>query len=278
MAARELDAGTNPGQVFGSMLRFYRARAGLSQEQLGALIHFSPDQVSKVENGLRSPTREFIGACDGLAQLGTGGALGELRDRLDGYFRQRAFPGWFATWAEYEPRAAALRWYESLVVPGLLQTAGYARAVLRTRVGSTDEQIEEMVAARLERQAVLDRDAPPTLWVVVDEGVLRRPVGGPVVMAEQLRHLAETAQRPNLVVQVIPAGAGAHEGLRGPFMIADFPDAPSVAWQDAAVFGQLIDDANGIASLMAMWDTLKSEALPRPASLALMEEAAKTWT
>jgi transcriptional regulator with XRE-family HTH domain len=250
-AARELDAGTNPGQVFGSMLRFYRARAGLSQEQLGALIHFSPDQVSKVENGLRSPTREFIAACDGLAQLGTGGALGELRDRLDGYFRQRAFPGWFATWAEYEARASALRWYESLVVPGLLQTGEYARAVLRTRVGSTDEQIEEMVAARLERQAVLDRDAPPTLWVVLDEGVLRRPVGGPLVIGGQLGHLAAMAGRP---------------------------DAPSVAWQDAAVFGQLIDDANGIASLMAMWDTLKSEALPRPASLALMEEAAKTWT
>lgn len=278
MAARELDAGTNPGQVFGSMLRFYRTAAGLSQEQLGALIHFSPDQVSKVENGQRSPTREFISACDGLAQLGTGGALGELRDRLDGYFRQRAFPGWFATWAEYEARASALRWYESLVVPGMLQTADYARAVLRTRAGSSDEQIEEMVAARLERQDVLDRDDPPTLWVVVDEGVVRRPVGGPAVMGDQLGHLTAMAERPNIVIQVIPAGAGAHEGLRGPFMIADFADAPSVAWQDAAVFGQLIDDANGIASLMAMWDTLKSEALPRPASYALMEEAAKTWT
>lgn len=181
-------------------------------------------------------------------------------------------------WTEFEARAVALRWYESLVVPGLLQTPEYARAVLRTRAGASDEQIEEMVAGRLERRAILDREFPPTLWVVLDEGVIRRPVGGPLVMAEQLGHLASMARRPNIVVQVIPVAAGAHEGLRGPFMIADFDDAPSVAWQDAAVFGQLVEDANGIASLMAMWDTLKSEALPRSASLALMEEAAKTWS
>ena len=268
----------SPRQVFGSMLRFYRSRAGLSQEQLGALIHFSADQVSKVENGLRSPTREFITACDACPELRAGGALGELRERLDGYFRQRAVPGWFAHWADYEARAMALRWYESLVVPGLLQTPDYARAVLRTRVGASDEQIEEMVAARMERQAVLDRDFPPTLWVVLDEGVLRRPVGGPPVMAGQLKQLADMARRPNIVIQAIPVSAGAHEGLRGPFMIADFEDAPSVAWQDAAVFGQLVDDVSGIASLMAMWDTLKSEALPRSASVALMEDAAKTWT
>jgi Domain of unknown function (DUF5753) len=152
------------------------------------------------------------------------------------------------------------------------------RTGARCRVGASDEQIDEMVVARIERQAVLDRDFPPTLWVVMDEGVLRRPVGGPLVMAGQLKHLAEMAQRPNIVIQVIPISAGAHEGLRGPFMIADFEDAPSVAWQDAAVFGQLVEDVNGIAFLMAMWDTLKSEALPRSASRALMEDAAKTWT
>jgi hypothetical protein len=94
----------------------------------------------------------------------------------------------------------------------------------------------------------------------------------------QLSHLLDMARRPNIVIQVIPVAAGAHEGLRGPFMIADFEDAPSVAWQDAAVFGQLVEDANAIASLMAMWDTLKSEASPRSASLALIEEAVKTWT
>jgi transcriptional regulator with XRE-family HTH domain len=260
------------------MLRFYRARSGLSQEQLGALIHFSADQVSKVETGLRTPTREFIATCDACPELGTAGALGELRERLDGYFKQRAYPGWFAHWTDYEARATALRWYESLVVPGLLQTPDYAHAVLRTRVGASDEQIDEMVTARIERQTVLERDYPPTLWVVLDEGVLRRPVGGPTVIAGQLRHMLGMAQRPNIVIQVIPATAGAHEGLRGPFMIADFADAPSVAWQDAAVFGQLIEAADGIASLMVMWDTLKSEALPRSASQALMEEAAKTWT
>jgi hypothetical protein len=114
--------------------------------------------------------------------------------------------------------------------------------------------------------------------VVIDEGVLRRPVGGPAVMGEQVRYLIEAAQRPNIVIQVIPLEIGAHEGLRGPFVIADFEDGLSLAWQDAAVFGQLVDVPSGISSLMAMWDTLKSEALSRPASLELMEEVAKTWT
>jgi transcriptional regulator with XRE-family HTH domain len=274
VVVRERDTKMSPRQVFGAMLRFYRTRARLSQEQLGALIHFSGDLVGKIENGQRSPTQEFTTACDAVAELATDGALGELRERLDSYFKQGVFPGWFH-WPEHESRATTLRWYEPLLVPGLLQTHGYAQALFRTRVGVTDEQIEEMVAARMDRQAVLSRDRPPTLWVVLDEGVIRRQVGGPSVMAEQLSHLIDMMRRPNIVVQVIPVSIGAHEGLRGPFTIADFEDAPSIAWQDAAVFGQYVNDANGIGALMAVWDSLKSEALPRSASLALMEEAAE---
>lgn len=95
----------------------------------------------------------------------------------------------------------------------ILQTQKYARAVYRTRVGDTDEEIEELVAARLERQAILARPKPPTLWVVIDEGVLHRLVAGAEVMLEQTEHLTEAARRPNIVVQVIPASVGAHEGL-----------------------------------------------------------------
>jgi hypothetical protein len=129
------------------------------------------------------------------------------------------------------------------------------------------------------RQAVLGRDKPPTFWAVLDEGVLRRPVGGPHVMREQLNRLAEAARRPNIVIQIIPAGVGAHEGLRGgAFVIAEFADHPAVAYQDTAVRGMIVDDAGDVASLMFLWDTVKSVALPRAASLDLIEEAAKTWT
>jgi transcriptional regulator with XRE-family HTH domain len=275
---RDADAGVSPRHVFGAMLRFYRMRSGLSQEQFGARIHYSPDQVGKVENAQRSPTEDFTAACDAVPELRTDGALTELRERLKHYFQQRAYPGWFAHWPDAEATATTLRWYELITVPGLLQTEDYARAVLSTRVKATEDDIAEMVETRLARQAVLERADPPMLWVILAEGVLRCPVGGPTVMSAQLGHLMEAARRPNVVIQVIPTGTGAHEGFRGPFIVADFAAAPSLAYQDTAVRGQIVEDADDIAALMSLWDTLKSEALPRSASVVLMEEAARQWT
>ena len=275
---RDVDAGVSPRDLFGSMLRFYRTRAGLSQEQVGVLIHFSADQVGKVENGLRTPTEEFTAACDGLSELKTDGALGALRERLSGHFKHRAYPGWFASWPETEAQAKVLRWFELVAVPGLLQTEEYARAVLRTQVLATDEEIEEMVAARMERQAILTRDRPPMLWVILDEGVLRRPVGSAEVMSGQVAKLMEAAGRPNVVIQVIPWSVGAHQGMSGNFVIADLPDGLPVVYQDTAARGQIVEDADDLAAVALMWDTLKSEALPRTASRELLEEVAKTWT
>ena len=160
----------------------------------------------------------------------------------------------------------------------LLQTEDYARAMLRTQVMATDEEIEEMVAARLARQAILSRDRPPMFWVILDEGVLRRPVGGPKVMGEQLRHLADAARRPSIVLQVIPLSACAHQGMSGSFVIAEFEKAAPVVYQDTAARGQVIEDADDIEAVSVMWDTLMAEALPRNASRELVEEVAKTWT
>jgi len=278
MASAELDASGHPRQVFGAMLRYYRCRAGLSQDQLGARVYCSGDTVGKIEMGQRTPSHEFTAACDAVPELQTAGALTELRAQLSDTLKLRAYPGWFQEWSRKEAEAVSLRWYEPLIVPGLLQTEEYARAVLRTRVGDTDEQVEEMVAARMERQAILSRAKPPTLWAVIDEGVLRRLIGSGKVMRDQLLHLAEMARRPHIVLQVVPASVGAYEGLRGVFILASFDNAPDVAYQDAAIFGQFLEDAAGIAAVTAAWDTIKSEALPRGASLELVEEVAKIWT
>jgi hypothetical protein len=143
---------------------------------------------------------------------------------------------------------------------------------------ASDDETDEKVAARMDRQVILARDKPPMLWVLLDEGVLRRPVGGNAVMAGQVRHLIESAGRPNIVIQVIPASVGAHQGMSGNFVIADFEDAPPVAYQDTAARGQIIEDAGDIGAISLLWDTLNSEALPRSASVALMEEVAKGWT
>ena len=279
MASRDFDPAASPLRVFGAMLRRYRTRAGMSLEQLGARVYLSDDMVGKIENGQRVPTEQFAAACDAVPELNTGGALGELRELLKDHLKQRAYPGWFARWPDKEADAKILRWFEMVVVPGLLQTPDYARALLANRIGAEPDAVDEVVAARIGRQSILARDKPPELWVVIDEAVLHRPVGGPYVMREQINHVMKAARRSNVVVQVIPATVGVHDGFPGAgFIIADFDDAPHVAYQDTPVRGQVIEDTDDIAVLMATWDRLRAEALPRTASLDLMEEVAKTWT
>ncbi len=165
------------------------------------------------------------------------------------------------------------------MMAGLLQTESYARALLTDRIGFRGDR-DEAVAARMERAAILDQDDSPELWAVIDEAVLHRPVGGADVMAGQIKHLLDMATRPTIVVRVIPATVGVHDGLPGTgFVIADFDDGtPTTAYQDTAIRGQVTDDAADIVSLTTTWDRLTAEALPRSASLALIEETGRTWT
>jgi transcriptional regulator with XRE-family HTH domain len=272
------DRSRTPEGVFGKALKFHRERAGLSQTELAALSNYSNTVINKIEKGDRPPAEGFPERMDAIPQLDTHGDLARLWGWLADSARHRAYPGWFDRWPDFEAQAVTLRWFELITVPGLLQTPEYARAVLRTRVNTTDDEIEDMVEARMARQPVLTRDKPPTLWAVIAEPVLRCPVGGTHVMREQLDKLVEASRLSNVIIQVVPTAQGAHEGFRGPFIIADFTDHPSVAYQDTAVRGMIVDDAADVASLMILWDTLRSVALPVAASLDLIEEAAKTWT
>jgi hypothetical protein len=165
-------------------------------------------------------------------------------------------------------------------VPGLLQTPDYARAVLATVPNIAPGDLDERVAARLARQAILDRDDPPLLWAVLDEAVLHRPIGDdPTVMHGQLLHLADTAARRNVTIEIIPYAAGGHIGLLGAFVVAEFGDAPSVAYLETAADGQTVEDAPTVAAVVLKFDTLRSEALPRRASRELiMKVAENEWT
>jgi transcriptional regulator with XRE-family HTH domain len=269
-------AGENPLKVFGAMLAYYRNRVGMTPEQLGARVYLSGSQIRKVEAGTRTPSEELAKACETIPELGCNGALTELYEILAVHLKRRVYPGWFAGWPDKEGQARRLRSFEPLVVPGLLQTEAYARAILSTRMGATREELDEAVAGRMERQRILEREHPPELWVILDEAVLRRPVGGPEVMREQLVCLAGAGQRPNVAIQVVPFGAGAHEGLRGgAFVVADFDGASAVAYQDAASSGQIIEDAAEVDALAVTWDTLRLDALPRAASISLISSVAE---
>jgi transcriptional regulator with XRE-family HTH domain len=269
------DAGRNPRQVFGAMVRFYREKAGLSRAELARQVCKSAALVEAIELGRRVATPQVTSDLE--VALGTEGALVRLRDEIGDGLGYQPYPLWFQEWALKEGEAAALRFFEPQVVPGLLQTADYARAIFRTRLKTSDEEIDEQVAARLRRQDVLSRGELPLVWIIVDEGVLRRQVGGRHVMCEQLNRLGEAARQPNVVIEVIPASVGAHDGLEGGFAIADFPGTLSVGYRECAGGGHMVEESQVVTLLDLIWDTLRGDTLPRAASLALLEEAAKSW-
>ena len=171
--------------------------------------------ISKIETGERPPAEDFPPRLDGVPELDTRGALTRLWDHLKKGQKQRLY-GWFQEWADIEAQATVLRWYEPLVVPGLLQTED-ARAILSARPDGNLDDLDEQVAARLARQAILDRTGAPQLWCILDEGVLHRAIGGSKVMRSQLYRLAEVADHPKTTIQVIRSrrpGREPRPGLR----------------------------------------------------------------
>jgi transcriptional regulator with XRE-family HTH domain len=259
------------------MLRYHRERAGLSRPDLARQVSKSVSLIQAIELGQRAATVELT--ADLEQALSAHGALTRLRDEIGDGLGYQPYPAWFQDWLVSEREAKKLRWFEPMLVPGLLQTEAYARAIFRARFGATEEQIEEQVSARLKRQEILDRDEPPALWAIVDEWVLRRPVGGTDVMHEQVIHLIEMSRRPRVSIQVISADVGAHRGLwAGAFIIADFVDAPTVGYQETACEGQFVDRRDDVEMIIDCWDTLVRKALPWAVSQAHLEEAAKSWT
>jgi transcriptional regulator with XRE-family HTH domain len=259
-------------ELFAGELRRLRERAGLSQETLGQKISYSASLVAAVEQCRRPPREEFTDRCD--AALGSDGLLGRIRDAL---IKESLLP-WFREWVTIEAEATALRNFEPLVVPGLLQTEAYARALYEGAAQLAGEEIEQPLAARLARQAVLDRPAPPQLVVVLDYTVLERPVGGPKVMQEQLRHLVETARRPRVHLHIVPKGTGAYPGLNGAFVIATQPQGGDIAYLDNQLTGMIVERTVDVHSLRQIWESVRAEAMPHGASLKLISEAAESWT
>jgi hypothetical protein len=164
-------------------------------------------------------------------------------------------------------------------VPGLLQTEDYARSVLAVRPGVTDDGLAELVAARIERQAILSRDKPPRLWVVIDEAVLRRQAGGSKIMRDQLSHLADVAERPNVTIEVVPYSTGPHYALSGAFAIADVDDTTRVAYVETVTEGFILESPAAVAEVALIFDTERAETLSRGASRDLIRTGAEElWT
>ena len=269
---RDLDPSAGPLQFFGAELRRARTSAGLSQDQLGQRLGYSGAQVGKVETGERTPVPDFVEACD-RAFPDTGGLFGRIHQLARRW--DSGYPSWFAEWIDSEQKATSLRSWEPLLIPGLLQTADYARAILAADPETTEEQLSELVSARLERQTILDPPAAPTLWVVLDEAVLYRLIGTRKTMHDQLLHLADTSCHSNITVQVVPAEIGAHAGLLGGFAIAGFDNEPSTVYMESPDQGQTTQLPSVVKRLSRTFDTLRADALPRGASRDLIGKVAE---
>ncbi len=271
--ARDVDPGASVLAFFGSELRRCRIAADLSQEQLGQQVSYSAALVGLIENAKRVPSRSFAERCDDA--LATGGVLARLWPLVS----RETLPGWFRPWIEIEREATSLRSFEPLIIPGLLQTPEYARTLFAAQRAATEDELEQLVATRIERQAILTRENPPQLWCLLDEGALHRCVGGAKIMHDQLLHLAETANRPKVAVQIVPSEVGAHAGLLGAFVIASFDGAGDIVYLETAASGQVTETLSAIAEITLTYDMLRSEALPRTASRELiMKVAEQEWT
>ncbi|WP_449338097.1 helix-turn-helix domain-containing protein [Streptomonospora nanhaiensis] len=250
----------------GADVRRWRENAGMTQEELGGCIPLSQSQVSAIEVGTKGTTKEQIKRIDDA--LTAGGALVRRWDDLQ---RPSGYAEWFIDVVSIEQEATEIREYQPLVIPGLLQTNDYARASLRQGAIS-EAALEEATRARLDRQEILDGAMAPALMVVLEEHVLRRPLGGRSVLHDQLAHLVRMAGHPKVTILAVPAETEVHPAQEGAFMLFDVPGRGVVSYTETRVSGTPSDLAEHVASHERAWRELSAIALPPVASRQLIAE------
>ncbi|MFG2846533.1 helix-turn-helix domain-containing protein [Kitasatospora sp. NPDC048296] len=262
-----------PREYYGSELKRLREEfiPRMTQEKLGELVFVSGGYIGQLEQAVRVPPLDLSRRID--KALDTGGQLERLHS-LAGFTK---FSDYFAHAADHEARALTISEYGGQFVPGVLQTAEYARALFLD-AGSryADEQITQNVAARTDRGRRITAPDGPELWFILDEAVLRRVVGSRRIMAAQLRHMEELVGRRRMVLQIVPFEAGCH-GLSGLVCLMTFDDAPPLAYSESAYAGQLLDDPQTLVKCRRAYDTARATALSARASLAFIQSIAEGY-
>jgi len=258
--------------VLGSHLHRLREQRGITAEQAADQIRGSHSKISRMEHGRVGFKERDV--ADLLTLYGV--TDGEERAALLNLARDSNTPGWWhafsdilPTWLEpyvgLEAAASIMRTYQIQWVPGLLQTEGYARALLRTGYpGVSDEEIGRRGELRISRQEILGRPGAPQLWAVIDEGALRRPMGGREVMREQLQHLIKMAEHPAVTIQILPFGVGGHSGGGGPFTILRFaePDLQDVIYIEQLTSALYLDKPAEVDRYLEVMEQLCLQAEP----------------
>lgn len=270
--SQDPDVPLSPGEFYGQEIQRRRELMGLTQAKLGELIVMSPQMIAHFEAGRRKPRLDDAKRLDQV--LGSDGFFHRMRRTLD----EARFADHFTTAAELERLATVIKCYGASLVPGLLQIDDYTRAVFRAGiVNPTERDVEKLVANRLERARILEDPDGPCLWALVDEHVLRRPVGGPAAMAAQLRHIADLTCRGRVRTHVIPFSAGAHALLESMIVLMRFADAPPVAYVEGVQTGRVLDDPSVVDKCQSAYDLALGDALSAQESLALIAEVVETY-
>jgi transcriptional regulator with XRE-family HTH domain len=259
---RPLDPTASAAALFGAKLRKCREEAGWTQDQFGDKVFCAGDQISKIELAKRAPSWRNAVAFDRF--FGTGEQFQELWHLVN----REVLPTWFRPYPELEAEATSIRTFGLALVPGLLQTEEYAREVFR--IGQSPEDAEQLLSARMKRQEILFRSDPPLLWVVMDELVLHRRIGGVREMRDQISHLLEIVRRPNVTVQLVPAIRGSHAGLRGYLTILGFDEGPDVVYLDDQAGGRLIEETTSVEACGIRFDRIRASALSQEESAELL--------
>lgn len=263
---RELDPGASARHFYGAEVRRLRGAAGMSIAQLGAIVSYSKSQMARIETAERPSNLALSQALD--IALSTDGHF----ERLWALVRRERFPLRYRRVLELQEQALRIGEYAVDTVPGLLQTEEYARAMMRVGLRPADTgQLEDRVAARMERQALLARPRPPHLWAVLEEAVIRRPVGGDAVMRRQLERLLRTGGEPHVQVQVLPISAGEHMAMGSALTLLRLPDGSDTAYLESGFDGRFVEDPEDVARFQLTYDELRANALPPKQSLALIE-------
>ncbi|MEU5848075.1 helix-turn-helix domain-containing protein [Saccharopolyspora shandongensis] len=189
--------------------------------------------------------------------------------------RNPHFPDDWQTWSDFEDEASTLLQYEPLMLPGLLQTAEYARGIIQATGGSlTDDEIDALVSSRMARQGLLSKQTPMHLHAIVEEAVLLRSFGDDGAHERQLRYLVDAAARPNITLQVLPSDVGLHAGLNGPFIVLGYDDTPGLVWVENKLASLVLEDDDQIDAYVDVWDELVKSALGSDESIEVLRRLA----
>ncbi|MET8676638.1 helix-turn-helix transcriptional regulator [Streptomyces sp. NPDC004647] len=269
-APRDDGAGTDPVlRAIGKQIKLLRERSGLTQGQFGKEIGYGVEQVSSVERGRRAPKPQFIDAAERV--LGAGGLLKAVQEDVE----RARLPARFRDFATWEKDAVSLYAYEPLTIPGLLQTEGYARALIGGHCPPLDDEtVDDRVAARLERRSLFVSKTALVIGFVIEEAVLRRSVGGSAVMKEQLDWLLERSRLRNVSLQIMPTARWEHSGLLGPITLLETTDGRIVAYTESQGVSAVVTDHTQVRIYAQRHGIIRMQALDTEESARLVKQLA----